>query len=126
MFDNDHTEYSFTVGWLLAADAIYCPYRNTCQYLMASYEIRSPASEAPSPRPKFDTELLKAYIKKLLSTTLQGASYPSPRERDRTKAWCKEIGERVKERMLGVHYNFASSLQRAPYLINTEIQPRGL
>lgn len=72
--------------------------------------IRSPPpslSPAPSPRPKFDGDLLKAYIKKLLSTTLQSSPWPEIKDRDRVKAWIKEIGERVKERML-------------------EIQPRGL
>jgi hypothetical protein len=70
--------------------------------------LRSPeARDASSPRPKFDSDLLKAYIKKLLSSTLQGSRWPESKERDRVKAWIKEIGERVKERML-------------------EIQPRGL
>ena len=69
-----------------------------------SYALRSPPPpDAPSsPRPRFDTELLKTYVKKLLQTTLQGAVWPGVRDRDRTKAWCKEIGERVKERMLGL------------------------
>lgn len=66
-----------------------------------------PRSSAPSPRPKFDSDLLKAYMKKLLSSTLQTSTWPEPKERERVKAWMKEIGERVKERML-------------------EIQPRGL
>ncbi|KAF8803690.1 hypothetical protein BYT27DRAFT_7243969 [Phlegmacium glaucopus] len=71
--------------------------------------IRSPpphVSPAPSPRLKFDDDLLKAYMKKLLSTTLQSSLWPDVKDRDRVKAWIKEIGERVKERML-------------------EIQPRG-
>jgi len=71
--------------------------------------LRSPpasVSPAPSPRLKFDGDLLKAYIKKLLSTTLQNSPWPDVKDRDRVKAWIKEIGERVKERML-------------------EIQPRG-
>lgn len=46
-------------------------------------------------------------MKKLLSSTLQTATWPEPKERERVKAWMKEIGERVKERML-------------------EIEPRGL
>ncbi|GBE79313.1 hypothetical protein BKA93DRAFT_820077 [Sparassis latifolia] len=66
----------------------------------------TPRSGAASPRQTFDVELLRAYMKKLLQTTLHNASWPEPRERDRIKAWMKEIGERVKERML-------------------EIQPRG-
>jgi len=45
-------------------------------------------------------------MKKLLSTNLQTAVWPEPSERDRVKAWIREIGDRVKERML-------------------EIQPRG-
>lgn len=67
----------------------------------------TPRSEVSSPRPKFDSELLKAYMKKLLSSTLHSSSWPEPKDRDRVKSWMKEIGERVKERML-------------------EIQPRGL
>lgn len=62
----------------------------------------TPRSNAPSPRPKFDSDLLKAYVKKLLSTTLQGASWPEARDRDRVRAWMKEIGERVKERMIEI------------------------
>lgn len=76
---------------------------------MSSNDIRnslSPCSNAPSSRPKFDSELLRGYIKKLLSTTLQNASWPTLKDRDRTRAWCKEIGERVKERMIG-EYNFS-------------------
>ncbi|GJE84635.1 dynein light chain Tctex-type family protein [Phanerochaete sordida] len=66
----------------------------------------NPRSSAPSPRPTFDSDLLRAYMKKLLQSTLQNATWPPARERDRVKGWMKEIGERVKERML-------------------EIQPRG-
>jgi len=76
---------------------------------MMSSGLRSPPtprSGATTPRPTFDSELLRAYMKKLLQTTLQTATWPEPRERDRVKAWMKEIGERVKERMI-------------------EIQPRG-
>src|ERR1700722_13895033 len=70
--------------------------------------LRSPQrSDASSPRPKFDADLLKTYMKKLLSSTLQTASWPEAKERDSVKAWVREIGERVKERMF-------------------EIQPRGL
>ncbi|RDB22642.1 hypothetical protein Hypma_010376 [Hypsizygus marmoreus] len=65
-----------------------------------------PRSNATSPRPKFDADQLKAYMKKLLSSTLQHNSWPEQKERDRVKGWIKEIGERVKERMI-------------------EIQPRG-
>ncbi|PPQ65226.1 hypothetical protein CVT26_000203 [Gymnopilus dilepis] len=65
-----------------------------------------PRSSASSPRPKFDADLLKAYMKKLLSSTLQNASWPESKDRDKVRGWMKEIGERVKERML-------------------EIQPRG-
>jgi len=41
-----------------------------------------------------------------LPTTLQSSPWPDLKDRERVKAWIKEIGERVKERML-------------------EIQPRG-
>ncbi|PPQ77343.1 hypothetical protein CVT25_010925 [Psilocybe cyanescens] len=71
-------------------------------------DLRSPQpsrSSASSPRPKFDANLLKAYMRKLLSSTLQTSTWPG-KDRDRLKGWMKEIGERVKERML-------------------EIQPRG-
>jgi hypothetical protein len=50
---------------------------------------------------------LKAYTKKLLSTTLHNTHWPGPKEGERVNDWIKEIGERVKERMV-------------------EIQPRGL
>ena len=71
----------------------------------------TPRSSAPSPKPTFDTELLRAYVKKLLQTTLQTATWPDPRERDRVKAWVKEIGERVKERMLGMCLHFRDRVQ---------------
>ena len=76
----------------------------------------TPRSSAPSPRPSaaspvppplsrpvvtFDADLLRAYMKELLQTTLKNATWPEPRERDKVKAWMKEIGERVKKRMLG-------------------------
>lgn len=67
----------------------------------------TPRSEVSSPRPKFDSELLKAYMKKLLSTTLSSSVWPETKDRDRVKSWMKEIGDRVKVRML-------------------EIQPKGL
>lgn len=67
-----------------------------------------PRSAAASPRPKFDADLLKAYMKKLMSSTLQNSTWPADlKERERIKSWTKELGERIKERML-------------------EIQPRGL
>ena len=62
----------------------------------------TPRSGAPSPKPTFDAETLRTYMKVLLQTTLQSATWPSSRERDRVRAWMKEIGERVKERMIGV------------------------
>ncbi|KAF5333084.1 hypothetical protein D9611_002315 [Ephemerocybe angulata] len=66
-----------------------------------------PRSNAASPRPKFDGPLLKAYMKKLAATTLQSKTWAEIKDRERLKSLTKEIGERVKERML-------------------EIQPRGL
>ncbi|KAH6915239.1 hypothetical protein BKA70DRAFT_1258378 [Coprinopsis sp. MPI-PUGE-AT-0042] len=60
----------------------------------------TPRSSAASPRPKFDTELLKAYVKKLLASTLQNKTWPEAKDRDKVKAWTKEIGDRVKERMM--------------------------
>ncbi|KAI0786353.1 hypothetical protein C8Q75DRAFT_808347 [Abortiporus biennis] len=67
---------------------------------------QTPRSSASSPRPTFDTDLLRAYVKKLLQTNLQSSTWPETKDRDKVKAWIKEIGDRVKERML-------------------EIQPRG-
>ncbi|KDQ14674.1 hypothetical protein BOTBODRAFT_55200 [Botryobasidium botryosum FD-172 SS1] len=58
-------------------------------------------SNQASPRPKFDCDALKPYIKVLLSKTLTGYTW-DPKERDRTKSMCKEIGERVKERMIEI------------------------
>ncbi|KAI0049572.1 hypothetical protein FA95DRAFT_1488867 [Auriscalpium vulgare] len=58
-----------------------------------------------SPRPKFDSDQLKPYIKKLLASTLQHATWAESRERDRGRAWMKEIGERVKERMIEIEPN---------------------
>lgn len=85
---------------------------------MSSHGMRSPPP--PSPRPSFDTESLQTYIKKLLASTLQGATFPAPRDRDRTKAWCKEIGDRVKERMIGMPANVFFGRMRAlfAYLLN--------
>lgn len=62
----------------------------------------TPRSEVSSPRQKFDSEMLKAYMKKLLSATLQSSLWPPSKDRDQVKLWIKEIGERVKERMLGL------------------------
>jgi len=45
--------------------------------------------------------MLKAYMKKLLPATLQSSVWPPSKDRDQVKLWIKEIGERVKERMLG-------------------------
>lgn len=74
--------------------------------VMTPSGLRTPStqrSNSPSPKPSFDAELLRTYMKVLLQTTLQTATWPSPRDRDRVRAWMKEIGERVKERMLGAH-----------------------
>jgi hypothetical protein len=46
--------------------------------------------------------MLKAYMKKLLPATLQSSVWPPSKDRDQVKLWIKEIGERVKERMLGM------------------------
>jgi hypothetical protein len=68
--------------------------------------IRSPASPrsgATSPRPnKFDSDQLKTYIKKLLASTLQNVTWADFKERERGRALMKEIGDRVKERMLEI------------------------
>jgi hypothetical protein len=70
---------------------------------MPSSGPRSPRSPTTASSPKFDVEALRIYIRKLLQSTLSGYQWPDPNkldERDRVKAWGKEIGERVKERML--------------------------
>ncbi|KAI0303149.1 hypothetical protein BC826DRAFT_983641 [Russula brevipes] len=68
--------------------------------------IRSPASPrsgATSPRPnKFDSDQLKTYIKKLLASTLQNVAWAEFREKEKGRALMKEIGDRVKERMLEI------------------------
>ncbi|KAF7352933.1 hypothetical protein MVEN_01260600 [Mycena venus] len=76
--------------------------------LSSSAGFRSPPrSDAaspvpPVPRPTFDSDLLKVYTKTLLSTTLHSAIWPDLKERDKVKAWIKEIGDRVKARMLEI------------------------
>ncbi|KAH9077435.1 hypothetical protein EDB83DRAFT_2350005, partial [Lactarius deliciosus] len=62
----------------------------------------SPRSGATSPRPKFDSDQLKPYIKKLLSSTLQNVAWADFKERERGRALVKEIGDRIKERMLEI------------------------
>jgi len=64
----------------------------------------TPRSEVSSPRQKFDSEMLKGYMKKLFPATLQSSVWPPSKDRDQVKLWIKEIGERVKERMLGMQY----------------------
>ena len=49
---------------------------------------------------RFDSDQLRAYMKKLLPSTLQGMVWDS-KDRDQSKAWTKEIGDRIKARMLG-------------------------
>ena len=57
-------------------------------------------SLAPSPRPHFEAQDLKPYVKTLLSTTLATATWPDAKDYSRVKGWCREISLRVKERML--------------------------
>ncbi|KAF8609397.1 hypothetical protein BDV93DRAFT_518220 [Ceratobasidium sp. AG-I] len=81
---------------------------------MLSPRVRSPNLQSPSisrtapmspvaPK-KFDSDQLRGYMKKLLASTLQGMVW-DPKDRDKSKAWCKEIGERVKDRMLEIEPN---------------------
>ncbi|KIY49545.1 hypothetical protein FISHEDRAFT_41193 [Fistulina hepatica ATCC 64428] len=63
---------------------------------------QSPNSDLASSKLQFDTDSLKTYIKKLLASTLLNATWPELKERERVRAWIKEIGERVKERMLEI------------------------
>jgi hypothetical protein len=77
--------------------------------MAGSSGLRSPVprADASSPRQKFDSDLLKAYMKQLLSSTFQGVNWPETKDPDRVKGWIKDVGARVKERMV-------------------DIQPRGL
>ncbi|KAJ7781410.1 hypothetical protein B0H16DRAFT_1498312 [Mycena metata] len=73
--------------------------------LASSAGFRSPPrsdAASPAPRPTFDSDLLKVYTKTLLSTTLHSAIWPDLKERDKVKAWIKEIGDRVKTRMVEI------------------------
>ncbi|KAJ7667838.1 hypothetical protein DFH06DRAFT_1267934 [Mycena polygramma] len=73
--------------------------------LSSSAGFRSPSrsdAASPAPRPTFDADLLKVYTKTLLSTTLHSAIWPELKERDKVKSWIKEIGDRVKTRMLEI------------------------
>ena len=77
-------------------------------YTRSPTGLRSPLplrSTAASPKPtcKFDSESLRVYIKKLLLATFQDNTWPDIKDQnDRIKGWNKEIGERVKERMLEI------------------------
>lgn len=76
---------------------------------MTTLGLRSPVSRSGAvspqpPRPAFDAEVLRTYMKKLLPATLSHAVWSSI-ERDQVKAWMKEIGERVKERMVQIQSN---------------------
>ncbi|KAH7887929.1 hypothetical protein F5I97DRAFT_925816 [Phlebopus sp. FC_14] len=76
--------------------------------MSASFAFRSPVprsgTTSPHPaRPTFDTELLRAYMKKLLQTTLQHAVWSHDREQ--LRSWMKEIKERVKDRMVEIQPN---------------------
>jgi tctex1 domain-containing protein 2 len=91
--------------------------------------VRSPASPrsgATSPRPKFDSDQLQPYIKKLLSSTLQNVTWTDFKEKERRGALIKEIGARVKERMLGAHVLLPPDVQDWSPKRYTEIEPRGL
>ncbi|PFH52517.1 hypothetical protein AMATHDRAFT_56477 [Amanita thiersii Skay4041] len=76
---------------------------------------QSPRSDTSPSKPKFDNDALKAYIKKLLSSTLQSHSWPDPKDRDQLRSWIKEISERVKERMIEIQP------KRFKYVVLTQI-----
>ncbi|KAG8759410.1 hypothetical protein FRC14_005984 [Serendipita sp. 396] len=79
---------------------------------------RSPLSSVASTRPrpkKFDAEGLSGYIKHVLSSTLSSQRWPETKDRDKVKVWCREIGERVKERMLRIEPN------NFKYIVTTQI-----
>lgn len=70
--------------------------------LRSPLPLRSTAASSRS-AVKFDSESLRVYMKKLLLTTFQDNVWPDIKDQnDRVKAWNKEIGERVKERMLEI------------------------
>jgi hypothetical protein len=69
----------------------------------------TPRSEASSPRPAFETDALKAYMKTILPHTLSSSSWPEAKDRDKVKGWMKEIGDRVKERMLRESDNYLNN-----------------
>jgi hypothetical protein len=68
---------------------------------------------------------LKTYIKKLLASMLQNVAWPEFKERERGRALMKEIGDRVKERMLGTPCTTRPrpGKETDPFI---EIEPRGL
>ncbi|KAG9018539.1 hypothetical protein FRB90_011515 [Tulasnella sp. 427] len=84
-----------------------------------------PSTPTPT-RPKFDAELLKGYMKKLIPTTLEKERWDS-KDKDKQRAWCKEISERVKGRMLGAPFSLAalSTELKARCTVMSEIQPKG-
>jgi hypothetical protein len=65
---------------------------------------------------------LKTYIKKLLASTLQNVTWPEFKERERGRALMKEVGDRVKERMLGTLVRPSEDPETEPFI---EIEPRG-
>jgi hypothetical protein len=67
---------------------------------------------------------LKTYIKKLLASTLQNVTWADFKERERGRALMKEIGDRVKERMLGTLVRPSEDPESTEPFI--EIEPRGL
>ena len=81
-----------------------------------------------SPGPTFDSDLLRAYVKKLLQAMLDGMVWPNAKEREKTKEWCREAGEKVKRRMLGaliVNCSFVV-FETCTDCCELEIQPKGL
>lgn len=68
---------------------------------MTSYGVRSPVLSPEPTRSKFDTEAIKAYMNKLLTTTLSSKSFPPVQQRNKLNEWSKEIGSRVREQMIG-------------------------
>jgi hypothetical protein len=89
---------------------------------MTTLGLRSPVSRSGAlsphpPRPAFDSEVLRAYMKKLLPATLSHAVWSSI-ERDQVKAWMKEIGDRVKERMVLIQPNGLYVERLTDYIYN--------
>ncbi|KAI0029088.1 hypothetical protein K488DRAFT_57166 [Vararia minispora EC-137] len=62
----------------------------------------TPRSDVPSPCLAYGVHQLWPYIMQLLISTLQNVTWVEAKDRDRGRALMKEIGDRVKGRMISV------------------------